>query len=207
MSENNPYELLGVSENASFEEIQAAKQRVSKQYSEDKKMVEKVETAYDAIIMERLRLRQEGKIKVPERIRFPERSIEVPAPQSPVTKQNTNSWLQQLLDNPSQEEILIPTGVFLGLAIIAVISLNNNNNSVLSLLIGLGFMGSLYFLTRKEKRFGRSLLISLVALVSGVAFGSAIASMLRNNGMLIATEQVTSAITFTLFWLASCFLR
>ncbi|MDJ0647099.1 MAG: CPP1-like family protein [Xenococcaceae cyanobacterium MO_188.B19] len=207
MSENNPYEILGVTENASFEEIQAAKQRISKQYSEDNKMVERVETAYDSIIMERLRLRQEGKIKVPERIRFPERSVELPAPKTPILRQNTTNWWQQLVDNPSQREILIPTGVFLSLAIITVISLNNNNYSSLSLLMGLGFMSSLYFLNRKEKRFGRSLLISLVALLGGVGLGAAIAGTLKGSGVFISTEQVGSAVTFTLFWFASCFLR
>lgn len=207
MSENNPYEILGVTENASFEEIQAAKQRISQQYSEDSKMVEKVESAYDAIIMERLRLRQEGKIKVPERIRFPERSVELPAPKTPIIQQNTANWWHQLLDNPSQKEILITTGVFLSLAIITVISLNNNNYSSLSLLMGLGFMSSLYFLNRKEKRFGRSLLISLVALLGGVGLGSAIAGTLKGSGVLISAEQVSSAVSFTLFWFASCFLR
>ncbi|MDJ0744429.1 MAG: CPP1-like family protein [Xenococcaceae cyanobacterium MO_167.B27] len=207
MSEKNPYEILGVTENASFEEIQAAKQRISQEYSEDNKMVESIETAYDSIIMERLRLRQEGKIKVPERIRFPERSVEAPAPKTPSISQDTANWLQQLADNPSQKEILIPTGVFLGLAIIAVMALNNNNSQSLPLLMALGFMSSLYFLNRKEKRFGRSLLISFVALVAGVGLGTAIAVTLKGSGVFIPTEQVASAVTFILFWLASCFLR
>ena len=206
MSENNPYEILGVTENASFEEIQAAKQRISQQYSEDNKMVESIETAYDSIIMERLRLRQEGKIKVPERIRFPDRVAETPKVQNTNITNNTVNWVQNFVDNPSQTEILIPTGLFLILSIITVISLNNNNDAS-SMLIGLGFMSSLYFLNRKEKRFARALLISLIALVVGVGLGVAIAEALRGSNVMIANNQVASAVTFTLFWFVSCFLR
>ncbi|HEY9891193.1 MAG TPA: CPP1-like family protein, partial [Candidatus Sericytochromatia bacterium] len=73
MSDQNPYEKLGVTEDASFDEIQDAKGRLLQQHRGDQKLIESVEAAYDAIIMDRLRMRQEGKIKVPERIRFPEK--------------------------------------------------------------------------------------------------------------------------------------
>ncbi len=207
MSQNNPYDILGVTENASFEEIQAAKQRISQEYREDNKMVENIETAYDSIIMERLRLRQEGKIKVPERIRFPDRVVEAPKPKAKTISSNTTGWLQDLVDNPSQTEILIPTGIFLVLSIVTVLSLNNNNASSLPMLIGLGFMGNLYFLNRKEKRFGRSLLISFLALCVGVGLGVAIAGGLQGSNVHVSTEQVASAVTFTLFWFTSCFIR
>ena len=65
MSEQNPYEQLGVTENSSFEEIQAAKKRLYDRHGNDSTVLEEVEIAYDSIIMDRLRLRQEGKIKVP----------------------------------------------------------------------------------------------------------------------------------------------
>ena len=73
MSEQNPYEQLGVTEESSFEEIQEAKQRLVQQYQNDSKIVESIEAAYDSVLMDRLRMRQEGRIKVPDRIRFPER--------------------------------------------------------------------------------------------------------------------------------------
>ena len=80
MTELNPYEQLGVTENSSFEEIQTAKQNLKEKYQNDLPVVESIEIAYDAIIMQRLRLRQEGKIKVPEQIRFPEKTVEIKKP-------------------------------------------------------------------------------------------------------------------------------
>lgn len=208
MSENNPYEQLGVTENASFEEIQAAKKRLYEEHSNDSTVLEKVETAYDSIIMDRLRLRQEGKIKVPEKIRFPERSVEKPVKTSPIVTNNSTEWLQQLIDTPSQMDIVLPTVIFLVLAGIAVFS-QNKDNSLLPLLMALGFMTNIYFLNRKEGRFGRAFLISLIALLSGIAIGSGIASLLvgSNGGMILGGEQFAAAVTFCLFWLVSCFLR
>ena len=71
MSEHNPYDQLGVTEDSSFEEIQAAKSRLSAECRNDAKQLESIEAAYDAVIMDRLKMRQEGRIKVPDRIRFP----------------------------------------------------------------------------------------------------------------------------------------
>jgi len=59
MSDQSPYEKLGVSEDASFDEIQDARNRLFEQYSGDSKSVEIIEAAYDAILMDRLRMRQE----------------------------------------------------------------------------------------------------------------------------------------------------
>ena len=59
MSEQNPYEQLGVTEESSFEEIQEAKQRLVQQYQNDSKIVELIESAYDSVLMDRLRMRQD----------------------------------------------------------------------------------------------------------------------------------------------------
>jgi hypothetical protein len=208
MSEQqNPYEQLGVSENASFEEIQTAKQRLCEKYGNDSAVIEKVETAYDSIIMDRLRLRQENKIKVPEKIRFPEREAEKTFTVPPIVSNNSN-WLEQFIDTPAQMDILIPSGVFLLLAAIAVFS-QNRDNSLVPLLMALGFISNIYFLNRKEGRFGRALLMSLAALFLGIALGSGLAGLLvgQNGGVILGAEQFAAAVTFCLFWLVSCFLR
>lgn len=208
MSEQNPYEKLGVTENASFEEIQDAKQRLSEHYGDDPKAFESVEAAYDAIIMDRLRLRQEGKIKVPERIRFPERSYEAPPSLSSSSPKNSPPWLQQLLDTPSRSDVLWPAVVFLALAS-ATVFYQNPQDSLLPLLVALGFGANIYFLNRKEQRFGRSVLITLVGLVLGITLGSGLASLLsaQGAGVSLEKEQFTGLVTFCIFWLSSSFLR
>ncbi|MBE9043810.1 CPP1-like family protein [Pleurocapsales cyanobacterium LEGE 10410] len=208
MSEQNPYEQLGVTENSSFEEIQAAKKRLYEQHGNDSAVLEEVEIAYDTIIMDRLRLRQEGKIKVPEKIRFPERSLEKSFKVPPLVKDNSAAWLQDLIDTPSQADILWPTGIFLTLSAIAVFS-QNNGASILPLLMALGFIANIYFLNRKEGRSGRAFLISFVALFAGIALGTGLGQLLLGQGgvTVLGEDQFASAVTFCLFWLVSCFLR
>ncbi|WP_319423120.1 CPP1-like family protein [Pleurocapsa sp. FMAR1] len=208
MSEQNPYEQLGVTENSSFEEIQAAKKRLFEQHSNDSNVVEQVEIAYDSIIMDRLRLRQEGKIKVPEKIRFPERSVEKAFKVPQIVKEDSAVWLQELIDTPSQADILWPTGIFLTLSAIAVFS-QNSAASIVPLLMALGFIANIYFLNRKEGRSGRAFLISFIALFVGIALGTGLANLLFGQGgvTVLGVDQFASAVTLCLFWLVSCFLR
>lgn len=208
MSEQNPYEQLGVTENSSFEEIQAAKKRLYEQHGHDHTVLEEVEIAYDSIIMDRLRLRQEGKIKVPEKIRFPERNAEKTLKVPQIVNDKSAVWLQELVDTPSQSDILWPSGIFLTLSAIAVFS-PNSEASILPLLMALGFIANIYFLNRKEGRSGRAFLISFVALFAGIAIGTGLANLLLSQGGITALDnnQFAAAVTFCLFWLVSCFLR
>ncbi|EAM49732.1 CPP1-like family protein [Crocosphaera watsonii WH 8501] len=206
MSQQTPYEKLGVTETASFEEIQAAKTRLTQQYSNDVKTVEDIEAAYDSIIMERLKLRQEGRIKVPDRIRFAERQRETPPTPPPLSLDNSPSWLQQFIDTPSSQDILWPTGIFLALALFVAFS--SANSSSISVFLALGVFANIYFLNRKENKFGRALLITLAGLFIGVGLGLGIAQILQ--GANISAEMSQSFIgmaIFFIFWLSSSFLR
>ena len=206
MSEQNPYEKLGVTETASFEEIQEAKTRLSQEYSNDVKTVEDIEAAYDSIIMERLKLRQEGRIKVPDRIRFAERQRETPPTPPSLSLNNSPSWLEKFIDTPSSQDILWPTGIFLALALFA--GFGGPQSSVLSLLLALGVFANIYFLNRKENKFGRALLITLGGLFLGVGLGWGIAQLLQGANLSAQIGQSAIGMTiFFIFWLSSSFLR
>lgn len=200
MSDQNPYEKLGVTEDASFEEIQDAKGNLMQQHQDNQKLVETVEAAYDAIIMDRLRMRQEGKIKVPERIRFPEKLSQAPPsfPQTQISR--SPAWLEGFLDTPSTGDILWPAVTFL---ILSLLSVPNNQDSILPLALALGFGCNIYFLNRKEQKFGRSILLTLAGLLIGVGLGSLLGT---NLGGMEPLKFATVA-TFVIFWLISSFLR
>jgi hypothetical protein len=205
MDDQSPYQKLGVKENASFEEIQDAKKRLMEQYQHDSQVVETIETAYDSIIMDRLRLRQEGKIKVPEKIRFPEQATTENFKPFNVPTTQTPTWLSDLLDTPSQQDILQPAILFLVLSVVTVFA----DVSLLSLLMSLAFGATIYFLNRKEQRFGRSILITLVSLVLGIVLGGGLAYLLNNQAglNLLSNDQISSIVSFIVFWFVSSFLR
>jgi len=204
MSDRNPYAELGVAEDASFEQIQDAKNRLMREHKDDSAVLESVEAAYDAIIMERLKQRQEGKIKVPERIRFPHRGAQEPAQSKPSSASAPPSWFQRSLDTPSRDDILIPAAIYILLSAVALFY-KPSQGSVLPLLVALGFGACLYWLNRKEQRFGRALAISLVSLIAGIGIGTGLAQTDLTAGL--ATDRFAALVAFFTFWLTGSFLR
>lgn len=201
MSEKNPYEQLGLEETATFDEIQEARNRLVEAHAGDRKQVEAIEAAYDAILGERLRLRLEGKIKVPDRIRFPERTVEPPPEFVSAPPQQAPDWLQRFIDTPSRADILLPAAIYAGLGLLSL------TTPAMGLALGVGC--SLYFLNRKEQKFGRALLLTLVGLILGVLIGLQFASWIlpQLRQISLATESFAALVTFLILWLINSFLR
>ncbi|MBK1988358.1 CPP1-like family protein [Sphaerospermopsis aphanizomenoides BCCUSP55] len=207
MSDHNPYDKLGVSEDASFDEIQDARNRLLEQHGGDGKVMELIEAAYDAILMERLRMRQEGKIKVPERIRFPEMRVQPPQQENPAAYQHSPDWLQRMLDKPSLPDVLLPGAWYLGLSAITLFYPAAGDQILqLALVIGVGV--SIYFLNRKENKFGRSVLFTLTGLIIGLIVGGLTATWVLQQMPFIhiTSNQFSTVLTFILMWLISSFL-
>lgn len=205
MSEPTPYQLLEVDEDASFDEVQEARTRLAEQYSGDKKRLELIEAAYDAILMDRLRQRQEGKIKVPERIRFPERLTPAPPSFTPSPPSGSPAWLQRLIDTPSRSDILWPAGVYVGLGGLSIYPAANDGLGLVQLTLALGVGSCLYFVNRKEQKFGRAVLLTVAGLVIGLLLGGLVGSFV--SPAFIATEKFIALFTFLILWLVSGFLR
>ncbi|MFM2304133.1 MAG: hypothetical protein RLZZ135_1543 [Cyanobacteriota bacterium] len=207
MSQQSPYEQLGVAEDATFEEIQAAKQRVIAQLGGDRQLQDNIEAAYDAILMERLKLRQQNKIKVPEEIRFPEKLLTVVPNFKPPTLRNSPSWLSDTFERPSQSEILTTSGVYALLSGAALLPTLSASGSPTLMALGTGF--SLYFINQKQRRFRRALLGSLTAL----ALGTTVAGILVNYLHLpigqigLHGDVFAGLLTFLCLWIVSSFTK
>lgn len=202
MSDQNSYELLGLTEASTFEEIQAARDRLVDQYVEEPKQQAAVEAAYDAILMERLRLRQEGKIKVPDRIRFAENVPETSPPAKATPSIPRPDWLNSLVDTPSRDDILWPAVTYAGLALLGFAAPS------LSLAVAIG--AAVYFLNRKEHKFWRSVLLTIGGLAAGLALGLTIGQLLIPQGAQFAwatPDAIAAAVTCLALWTVSSFLR
>jgi hypothetical protein len=207
MSDQSPYEKLGVSEDASFDEIQDVRNRLLEQHGGEGNVREVIEAAYDAILMERLRMRQEGKIKVPERIRFPEKRF----PSSPQTSQTLGqqspAWLKRSIDKPRLTDVLLPGAWYLGLSATSVLY-PGGSGQVLQLSLVVGVAIGVYFLNRKEGKFGRAVLFTLVSLIAGLIAGGLLAGLILPLPLITLTaNQFSTLLTFILMWLVSSFLR
>ncbi|MEB3280197.1 MAG: CPP1-like family protein [Lyngbya sp.] len=203
MSEQSPYEQLGVTVDASFDEIQDARNRLRQQYSGERQLIESIEAAYDAILMDRLKLRQEGKIKVPERIRFPERVLQKQKASTEVQQSNPSKlgWLQKMLDTPTRSDVLWTSVMYGGLSVLSIYP--GMNIELLQLPLALGVGAGLYFLNRKENQFGRAVLLT----VSGLIIGLILGSLLNPMAGLLEPERFITLVTLIVLWLVSCFLK
>jgi hypothetical protein len=205
MSEPTPYEKLGVNDEASFEEVRDARDRLLHDNEGNESQQEAIEIAYDAILMDRLRARKEGKIAVPDRIRYPERlSTAIPAALQNSPQRRATSWLSRLLDNPSQKDIYISLGIFAALGVVSFFV------PTATTWLSFGLIASVYLLTRKENKFGRALLISLSGITIGVILAALtnqvlVLSRLVGDGFFPSSIQMV--IILLVMWLHACFLR
>ena len=211
MSDKNSYETLGLNDASSFEEVQAAREQLLVENEGNPQQKEVIEAAYDAILMERLKMRQEGKIKVPDRIRFAEKKAEesLKASQDKATVQKPPAWMQDWLDTPSRDDILWPSVIFLGLAI-ASWFLGSGPSTGVSAVLGFGVAISVYFLNRKEKRFWRSILLSMGGLMVGLLIGYLIGVLLSQQGLQLVGGQLAAIATILaciVLWFVCSFLR
>jgi hypothetical protein len=201
MSTQNHYEILGVDESSSFEEIQRARDRLLQECSDNKKQADAIEAAYDAILMNRLRLRQEGKIKVPDKIRFPEKEVEAAAQSSSKPSPSLPGWASGLIDNPERNEVLWPAAIFTGTALLSIAAGSAG--------LAIGVLASIFLLSRKENKFFRSFLLTLAALSLGAFIGTIVGQAMASqlNDMGISVISFAGIVTSFFLWLVSSFFK
>jgi Protein CHAPERONE-LIKE PROTEIN OF POR1-like len=211
MSEQSPYEKLGVGEEASFEEIQSSRSRLLEEHAGNPQKQAELEKAYDAVLMERLKQRQEGKIKVPDGIRFAEKTpTTASSPTLSVPKPEAPAWLQNWIAQPDLVSAAVSAIVFVGLA--SIIGFWPRAD-VLQLAMAFATGTSLFFLYRKEKKLGRSVLLSFVSSVLGLLLGVAVYALLptviRSSlpGVEAGQNLVISWIVFLVLWIVTIFFK
>jgi hypothetical protein len=204
MSSQSDYETLGVTESASFEAIQSARTKLAKEHATDTPRLQAIEKAYDALLMERLRLRQEGKIAVPDGVRFAENKPVVKAAAKPAF--TLPQWNSNFSDTPMLWEWLAPT-----ITCVALIGLSigfGRNPQNLQTFLGIGTGAAIFFVYRKQNRILWAILFSFSGLILGYTVGLAIAKVVvAQLPGLPSLPMVTTGITFVILWLISVFLK
>jgi hypothetical protein len=160
--------------------------------------------------MDRLRLRQEGKIKVPDRIRFPEKLVQTAPSPAPVQAPVGPGWLQRLVDTPSRVDILLPAGVMAALSGLVIFAPSPASlQQVIQVALILAVGACFYFLFRKERKLGRSVLLVLLGMIGGLAVGYflGIALQVPLQSIGIKPDVFAMVVTFFILWLISSFLR
>ncbi|MDB4659597.1 CPP1-like family protein [Synechococcus sp. AH-551-C10] len=216
----DPYSRLGLSQDATFEQVQAAKARCIAEVDGDDQARARVEAAYDAVLMARLRGRQQGQVS-PAAATASQReegvgSASLTGPSFPGT-----SVLQKLrtnLPDPSQSLasltpqwslvegqgrlVRVIAGIVgLGLLLVSVASVQ--------LVLALACIGVFLSQVRRGRRPLASLGWTLLALLVGLVVGSLFTTALSPTALQqlsITPAQIQALPAAVLLWLAALFL-
>jgi uncharacterized membrane protein YccC len=113
------------------------------------------------------------------------------------------------LDRPTPAEVLLTGAWYLGLSAISTFYPTGEDQVLqLALVVGVGI--SIYFINRKEARFGRAVIFTLSGLIVGLIAGGLLANWavpLIGQFVHLTPNQFSTAVTFVLLWLISSFLR
>jgi hypothetical protein len=213
---SDPYQQLGVSLEASFDEVQAARQRRLALVEDDPIARARVEAAYDAILMSRLRDRQQGRVSTAARSASQREQAKPQAPGGnigaalPRLPMPMGALARPGLSLPSLQlasgrELWLPlaSGGLLLLLLFAF------TPPPAELILSLATLATLLNLQRRSGRFLAALGWSVALLCLGLLFGGLLAASLDPRlplGLPITLLQVQSLPALLLLLLGALFI-
>ena len=204
-SDPSPYDRLGVTPDAGFDAVQAAKADRLSEVGDDPIARARIEAAYDAVLMERLKERQQGKVStaarsasVREQAAPPPRPAALPnLPQVPLPKLKAPSLSLPQLGLAEGFGLWFPLGAIGGFTLLALLL----PAAPQELLLSLAVLACVVSLQRRGGKLlataGWSLGLLGVGLVLGGVLASAAAGPLP-LGLPLSPEQIESLPAFLL---------
>jgi hypothetical protein len=181
---SGPYALLGVQADASFEQVQTAKQERLAEVGDDPLARARIEAAYDAVLMERLKERQQGKVSTAARSASAREQQTTTAkigagpslpslpklpslPSLPAAGRLPRLSLPalSLLQGPDALVVLAGGAVLLGLLLLVPAASPE-------LMLSLGTLGAIAMLQRRNRRFWPAVGWAFALLVLGLLLGA-----------------------------------
>lgn len=211
---NDPYQQLGISVDASFDDVQAARQARLADLGDDALARARVEAAYDAILMNRLRERQQGRVSTAARSASQREQASPPPqsraagaslprlPQLPVGSLKRPALALPALAMASGRELWFPL-ITSGVLLLLLFALSA---PPAELLLSLATLATLLNLQRRSGRFLASLGWSMALLSLGLLLGSLISGSLDPTmplGLPITLQQVESLPALVLLLLGA----
>lgn len=218
MSVENALKLLGVSEGASFDDILRAKNSIVASCKDDQETISQVEAAYDMLLMQRLTQRRAGKV-VSSSVRYADvKRVQSQANSSmPQWMQSTMKKAPVSIESPSTSDLGLQAGVYGALMGLTYFSGSSSppagyaGADVPGLILAGSFGASLYFMTKKNVKLGKAVVITIGGLVAGAVVGSVVENWLQVDivpflGIRSPAAVVSEVIIISQF-LVSLYLR
>ncbi len=215
--EKTPFEVLGVNQGASFEDIQKARDEKVKEAGDDLIAKAKIESSYDQLLMGSLKARQSGSIsfeaqnaslKENQNIKTINSQFPLLSKIKNLTNISTNNSQKFSLSNissGSNDQLSSKLAIGLLFIIILFISPDSYNR----LLLSISTLILIYSQLRSGKKFFGSLGWSIAFLSLGLIFGGLIDtnSLIQEvSNSSISVEKIQSLPAMLILWLGIIFL-
>lgn len=196
LKERDPYKKLGVSQEATYEEIQEARNYLIEVYGADQKSAESIEGAFDKIISQKLRVRKKSGI-----------SLKPKKDEGKDAKPGFLSKYTQMFDKPEPKVIMQRFFVF---ALIGAWSILQASENGPAFQVACACIACAYFIN--TKRQGKALAfavgVTLLALFAGWLIGTLIPLFLPVFFPPSLSPETTCALfSFVTLWFTSTFLK
>ena len=217
---NDPYQRLGLKPGASFEAVQEARERCIHEAGDDPQLQARIEAAYDAVLMARLRDRQDGQLS---QAAAKASAREEVAPVEPSAAQalpgvGVVQRLRAKLPDPTQSftgltpQWSLAEGQGLTVRVIGgvlglffLIFTRGSSELILSLAVIGAFISSVRRGRRPLPALGWSLLFLVAGLLAGVICTSLTAAA-SIPSIPLGADQVQALPAFLLLWISILFL-
>ena len=210
--EKNPYEILGVTEGADFEDIQKARDIKVKEAGDDLLLKARIESSYDLLLMGSLKARQSGNVSFEAKnASKKEKQINNDFPLLSKIKnlnnnvKNSNDYSFPKITPPSFDNFSIKLSVGTLFLILLLISSDTYNR----LLLSISTLVLTYIQIKSGKRFISSLGWSVTFLSIGLIFGglfetNSFIQELSNNSLSV--QKIQSIPAMIILWIGVIFL-
>jgi hypothetical protein len=216
-SQPSAYERLGISVDAGFDAVQSAKQERLSEVGDDPQARAQIEAAYDAVLMDRLKERQQGKVSSAA-LNASQREAKAPALASPLQRPNlpslpkiaglktpslpsaSFSWPTLALAEGSER--WLPLAGFSVLLLLLLLAPPSSAELVLALATVLTVVN----LQRRNRRFLSAVGWGILLLSIGLVAGSLLLRLLDPSmplGLPLAGQQVQSLPALVLLLLGA----
>lgn len=215
--EKTPFEVLGVNQGASFEDIQKARDEKVKEAGDDLIAKAKIESSYDQLLMGSLKARQSGSIsfeaqnaslKEDQNIKTINSQFPLLSKIKNLTKNNSNNSQKFNLPNISSgsyDQLSSKLAIGLLFIIILFVSPDSYNR----LLLSTSTLILIYSQLRSGKKFFSAFGWSIAFLSLGLVFGGLIESnslIQEVSNSSISVEKIQSLPAILILWLGIIFL-
>ena len=202
-SQPSPYERLGIETGAGFEAVQAAKQARLDEVGENPQARAQIEAAYDAVLMDRLKERQQGKVSTAA-LNASAREAKAPPSASPARPSLPSlpklaALPKPFLPKPSLpalelaegQQRWLPVGGFALLTLLLLVA----PASSAELVLALSTLFSVVLLQRRSRRLLQAVGFSILLLSLGLGIGALLLQVLDPSlplGLPLDAHQVQS---------------